>query len=150
VNAVIAAIISANNSLFQIIPYVIIEACMQNRREYKVVIFDETVQYLSCNPKQAKPNKSFSKKPHKALFEFAHQAVQDLKRSCPEFISDGLVRVDIFQDKYGDLVVNEFESLEATYYSLSIEDMLLKEKLTDYWISKIQSFVCTVNDYNKN
>jgi hypothetical protein len=123
-----------------------IQACMRNRKEYKVVVFNESVQYLSFNSKKSKPCIAFSKKPHKELFEFAQQAVQDLKINCPELISDGLIRVDIFQDKYNDFVVNEFESLEANYYSIGIEDMLLSEKLTEYWINKIKSFVGVINN----
>jgi hypothetical protein len=144
-DAVIDAIISLNNCCNNTIPYIMIQACMENRKEYKVVLFNESVQFLAVNTRQSKPSKSFSRKPHNSLFEFAHQAVKDLKRSCPEFLCDGLVRVDIFQDKYGDFIVNEFESLEANYYTFNIDDMKLTEKLTDYWMEKIFQFVEIIN-----
>ena len=48
---------------------------------------------------------------------FAKNAVQELKIRVPECICDGLVRVDIFTNANGNLVVNEFESLEAEYSS---------------------------------
>ena len=47
-------------------------------------------------------------------FTFAASAVAALVQSCPG-ICDGLVRVDIFTNASGLLVVNEFESLEAEY-----------------------------------
>ena len=112
-------------------------------KEYKVVCFQEQVQFLTSNPKKA-GGKSFSVAPHEELFQFASQALQDLKVNCHEFISDGLVRIDIFQNRYGKFVVNEFETLEANYESERKCDFEMTsaftEKLTAFWLEKIQFF----------
>jgi hypothetical protein len=150
IGGVVDAIRNANDALFYRIPYIMIQACMSNRKEYKIVVFNQIIQYIMVEYKHSKPSKAFSKKPHKELFSFVYEAIQDLKNDCPAFICDGLVRVDIFQNKHGRLVVNEFESLEANYYSKHIDDMLLTEKLTDYWIEKIIFFVGIVEKNSNN
>jgi len=119
---------------------------MKNRQEYKVVVFNEEVQFVAANARRARPSVSFSKRPHYKLIEFAHDAVQDLKKSCPEFLCDGLVRVDIFENQYGDMVVNEFESLEACYYTTNDSDMIFAQKLTCYWEVKIHSYLSLVEE----
>ena len=50
-------------------------------------------------------------------FKFAEAAVQKLDKACPGSITDGMIRVDIMQLCTGEMVVNEFESLEANYSS---------------------------------
>lgn len=59
----------------------------------------------------------FSTEPHTNLFNFVHCAIKTLKERCPGLITEGLLRVDVFQNSLGNLVVNEFESLDAAYYS---------------------------------
>lgn len=76
----------------------------------------------------------FSRPPHDRLFQFVREAIQTLKSGFPGFITEGLVRVDVFETMAGDLVVNEFESLDAAYYSTQIEDeMKVKVYLQNYW-----------------
>ena len=53
INAVVDAIVSANAKLFCTIPYVMLQPCMQNRQEYKVVMYNEVVQYVSSNSRHA-------------------------------------------------------------------------------------------------
>lgn len=48
-------------------------------------------------------------------FKFAKSAIDNLKLNCSQCLVDGLVRVDIMQDDNGEMVVNEFESLEACH-----------------------------------
>ena len=64
-----------------------------------------------------------------------------LKERCPALISDGLLRVDIFKNKNGSYVVNEFESLEAVYYSRKehYSEIKIDEFLVTYWMKKIYS-----------
>jgi hypothetical protein len=131
----------ANIKLFGSIPYVMLQACMKNRQEYKVVVFNEEVQFVTANARRARPSISFSKRPHYKLIQFAQDAVQDLKKSCPEFLCDGLVRVDIFQNENGDMIVNEFESLGANYYTNNDVDMLFSQKLVHYWELKLTDYV---------
>jgi hypothetical protein len=53
------------------------------------------------------------------IYAFAEEAVELLKRNNPASIVDGLVRVDIMCTKYGRLIINEFENLEAGYQASS-------------------------------
>jgi hypothetical protein len=55
------------------------------------------------------------------LFNFASEAILTLRNAIPYAITDALIRVDIFQSKKG-LVVNEFESLEATFNRVKDEE----------------------------
>jgi hypothetical protein len=150
---VVQYIKNANRDLFETMPYVMLQPCMQNRKEYKVVLFNQEVQYLSYNPKKGSSisggTKSFSKPPHEELFSFAAEVVQDLKKECPAFICDGLVRVDIFQNQLGNFVVNEFESLEANYHASTQKESLqhkLTERMTIYWLDKINYLVDVIEN----
>ena len=87
-------------------------------KEYKVTTLDGKRKYLSVNTKRHPSNRAFSEEPHDALFEFAEQAVAVLAQSNPSaIVKDSIVRVDIFRNNLGQMVVNEFESLEAVCYS---------------------------------
>ena len=79
---------------------------------------------------------AFSKVPHVDIFKFAEEAVKKLKSACPSAITDGIVRVDIFQTMFGKFVVNEFESLEADYCTTSETDsFFVRNFLVDYWVN---------------
>jgi len=115
--------------------YVMLQPMMINRREDKVVVFNGKASHIadkSINPcggghKFAEPDQ---------LFEFAEEAVKLLKERVPSFLCDGLVRVDIFCDAESKLVVNEFESLEATHYSANhTVECIVSQVLTNYWLS---------------
>jgi len=81
VEDVVKIINKANIQLYETIPYIMIQPCMNNRKEYKVVCFNEKVQFLAHNPKSVH-GISFSSSPHKELFEFAHLSLQDLKSTA--------------------------------------------------------------------
>lgn len=119
---------------------------MKNRKEYKVAVFQEEVQFLTYNSRKPTPSIAFSKPPHHKLLQFAYDAVQDLKNSCPEFLCDGLVRVDIFQNEAGNMVVNEFESLEANYYTSNHIDMVFMQKLITYWEVRLVNYTSLVEE----
>jgi hypothetical protein len=134
----------ATKKYLYILPYVMLQACMKNRKEYKVVVINQRALYLANHHK--KIGTSYSKFPHTALLNFAENAVVQLKLNCPSTITDGLVRVDIFKNANDELVVNEFESLEACYYSKKDSSFtaeadvstFLREK---YWKNKLEEFV---------
>ena len=52
---------------------------------------------------------------------------------------DGLFRVDVMQTKDKEYVVNEFESLEAAYYSGDYEEAVVHTFLENYWFEKLTS-----------
>jgi len=105
------------------IPYAMLQPCLANRKEYKVVVLNGKASHML--PQDAgvrlgsKAARSFSSYPHTDLFHFAEFAVDVLARRCRGSQVDGLVRVDIMQTLDGNMIVNEFESLEALYMSRS-------------------------------
>ena len=68
------------------------------------------------------------------LYEFAEEATRRLRVALPYAIADGLFRVDIMMYK-DRLVVNEFESFEATYTGVEGVEMFLQT----YWERKIEN-----------
>jgi hypothetical protein len=84
--------------------------------------------------------RAFSKKPHTELFKFVARARETLRRGCPNAIVDGgLGRVDVMRRASGQLVVNEFESLEAYYFGRQPESLDARMQLALYWKNKIHS-----------
>lgn len=142
---------SACSNLLGTIPYVMVQACMHNRKEYKVVMLDGVAQYVASilnhdkRKSQGGINKAFSFYPHARLFKFAEDAVEVAKQTIP-LISDGLFRVDIFETINGSLVVNEFESLEADFPSGHLSaggSDTVNTFLISYWSRKILACVHT-------
>ena len=76
------------------------------------------VYFIHFN-KSPQQGRSISTESHAALFTLSIAAIERTKTNCPGFITDGLLRVDIFKNKDGKYVVNEFESLDADYYGAS-------------------------------
>ena len=72
-----------------------------------------------------------------SLLDFAGRAIERLRLNAPFTITDGLLRVDIFQDVTGEMVVNEFESLDANYSALTHLQMATYSFLIKYWENKI-------------
>lgn len=123
--------------------YTMVQPCMHNRQEYRVVVLGGQAQYLATVEKKAKgaDTHKFSVSPHTSLFEFAENAVRALRMRCPEAIADYIMRVDIFQRKDGRLVVNEFESLEACIYSAKNGETKAKTWMAVYLHEKLISSV---------
>lgn len=68
--------------------------------------------------------------------EFANEAIRMLALKNPNAITDFIVRVDIFQRQNGQMVVNEFESLEAGIGTGSNDikfESRLKTSMKLYW-----------------
>ena len=82
------------------------------------------------------------------LQAFAETAVACIQASCPCVISDGLFRVDVMKRKCGDLVVNEFESLEAVASGTPATDALVTSRLKQYWLNILQRKVVEVLSKN--
>jgi hypothetical protein len=99
------------------LPYTMIQPKLSNRKEYKAIVLNGIASHIL--PQKANgiscPGLAFSSK--KELFLFAESAVRCLKQNRPGSLVEGLMRVDIMQNCRGNMVVNEFESLEAIYES---------------------------------
>lgn len=104
------------DELHHSIPYTMVQATMRNKKEYKVVLFGREPKYVAYNPDK-NFGTSFSKHPHTEIMEFAARALAEFTQLCPFAMTDSMMRVDVFQTKSGNFVVNELESLEADHYS---------------------------------
>lgn len=81
---------------------------------------------------------------HEERFNFAREAIQQLRTNCPEALVSGLVRVDIMVDDNGDMVLNEFESLEAGHQSAtrnSFNYASLCNKMNNYYYFMLLAFI---------
>lgn len=131
---VLAALVKAADKYIKRVSYAIVQPCMLNRKEYRVVVLDGAAKYVANISKNPHEAWSFSSWPHKSLFAFAENAVNALKMACPVSLTQGILRVDIFQAADGRLVVNEFESLEACIYSTCAkQEAAALTWMVDYW-----------------
>ena len=138
------------------LPYLMIQPCMYNRHEVKIVVLNNQPMYKagistgSSAKCKSGINKVFSSD-DAGLLAFASEAIAKLRETAPYAITDGLFRVDIFQNIAGKMVVNEFESLDAGYGSLSKNALgvdyqsLTCSFLRAYWQKKIQACVESIN-----
>lgn len=120
------------------IPYLMVQPCLYNRKEYKIVCLNGEPTYVATIGKnnlkcKGGINKAFGS--HTELFEFCKTVLNVFKSSCPYSITEGLFRVDVLQMRSGKFVVNEFESLEATFYGADNGKTESKthKHIQDYW-----------------
>lgn len=133
-----AAVISKLNSVANAIEegraleisYTMMQPRMECRTEAKVVCFNGTAMYIATTLFHGGSIGTTDE-----MLEFAEKAIRDLAKACPFAILDGLVRVDIFRNKAGQLVVNEFESLEADF-AHNKKDGDVFTALSLYWFNK--------------
>jgi len=121
------------------IPYCMVQPRLENTKEYKLVFVGETFSHIIPNAKGT--GEGFCDE--NLLKAFAVAAIVSIKSSCPETITDGLFRVDIMKRANGNLVVNEFESLEAVAYSRMhrSHEQLIISFLENYWIDIVGNIV---------
>jgi hypothetical protein len=97
----------------RVYPYIMIQPCLSNKREYKVItIPSQDIIYIAS----AKgTGHAYSLAPHERILNIAKETVQYFKTSCPHAITHQLFRVDILQTRDNKLVVNEVESIDANF-----------------------------------
>ena len=121
--------------LYGIYPYVMLQPYLLNRNEYKVVVFDGKAQYLATSAKR-RGERSFAKDNLEALLNFAEYAVIVLKEK--------VIRVDIMQSNSSQMIVNEFESLEACIWSpgscVKQEGIMLRYQAA-FWRTQLLKFI---------
>lgn len=115
--------------------YLIVQPCLENKKEYKVVLLGGKTQYISNHSKAGK-GRSFADK--KSIEEFAQRAADALKSACPASITDMLFRVDVMQLSSDKFVVNEFESFEALACGSRGNDMAVCPFLVKFWSGQIE------------
>lgn len=96
--------------------YSLLQPCLANRKEYKVVLFDGVASYVADINQRKTLGKSFSTSPHSELKCFAEKVCEVFESRCDDALIQPILRVDVMESKNG-LVVNELESLEACFYS---------------------------------
>jgi len=127
------------------LPYTMIQPKLLNRKEYKVVVLGGVASHII--PQKANgitcPGRAFASGPE--INHFAEMAVRSLAKCCPSSIVDGLVRVDVMVTHCGNLIVNEFESLEAVFEPSEREHAEVWGKLNrfmfQYWRRRIKNIV---------
>lgn len=96
-----------------IFPYVIMQERVIDNAEAKLVFCNKEFKHFygqsSKNPHSLSPFTSND------LVAFATTVLESLTCKESVFMIDGLVRVDLFKNNEGKLVVNELESLDASY-----------------------------------
>jgi hypothetical protein len=123
-------------------PYFMIQPIMSNRKEYKVILFNHKALYISGSPTQTLGH-SFSKENLDSILTFSENALRACKTYCPYMITDGLIRIDIFENQKNLMIVNEIESIEAKYpHATKIEITgNLESKLQLYWTDKLDKYI---------
>ena len=134
-----------------------LQPCMKNKREYKVVVLNKKALYIAESP--SKNRGAAFQSPHKDLFTFAEDAVIQLVKNCPDTLANysntsTIIRVDIFQNKNNDLIVNEFESLEARIWPADDRSGTLLSTMTthqtEFWINELRILIQQVLDIRCN
>ena len=108
-----------------------------DKAESKITLYNGKAQYIVSTCTKGR----LGKLTHSELYE------EHLK-SCTDgaFLHDGLCRIDLFADSNGNLVVNEFLNLDATYTKLgSNGETNTKSFLRSYYVNKIGSLIKSIN-----
>lgn len=109
-------------------------------KERKVLLFNGNAFGFNISGSQCAPA---AKEDVARYFLFAERAIALLKLRCPHAIVDGLTRVDIFpMDAAATvLVVNEFESLDASFTSSEATQMKAQGFVQEYWLNKMNELI---------
>lgn len=120
-----------------VVPYIMIQEKVLKNNEIKAIFLGGVFSHFLCSVTQSTVVCSFPNFSKEQVVKFAHESLVSLMESS-HFILDGLVRVDIFVNNVGSLVVNEVESLEARFFSaFHREELACEEFLKQYWERKI-------------
>ena len=92
-----------------IVPYVILQPRLRNKKEYRFLCLDGKVVYKVLKNADSSKGTSFA-----GAHDFAQSALLTLSERVPSCMSRFMVRVDVMELD-GKLVVNEFESFEALF-----------------------------------
>ena len=125
--------------------YSMLQPCLANRKEYKVAVVDGKATFVADIDQHAGLGEPFSQAPHRELKAFAEQCCDILESCCDGALIHPLLRVDIMHTRNG-IVVNEFESIEAYFYSKQFDKFELQtyDYLRQYWTRTITFLVTEV------
>jgi len=114
-----------------------------NKAESKIILYNGKAQYIVSTCGKG----LLGKFTHRELYDAAEKAWNNLKSSTDgAFLHDGLCRVDLFSDNDLNLVVNEYENLDATYTKLGGNSELnTRQFLRSYYFNKIGNLIKSIN-----
>jgi len=126
------------------IPYTMIQPRLINRKEYKVVVLDGEASHIipQCANGITCEGVAFTHSSTMDVMRFAEIAVMCLSKRCIGSQTSGLIRVDVMETRDKNLIVNEFESLEAVFETplnagAEVESHL-KLFLLTYWVRVVE------------
>lgn len=127
------------------IPYMMLQERVIDNTEVKMVYLNLEFSHFASSPSrnQATRLRGFN---DDDLVSFGHTVLERLVSNSLDqvYILDGLVRIDIFKDNNGELVLNEVESLEAGYQTCDASSCArVDDFLHIYWERKIYD---SIND----
>jgi hypothetical protein len=128
-----------NDGNMFIIPYMMMQRALSNRKEYKIVLHNGVAQYISSQNGSNTSGHAFGTVRRRKAF--AEKALQILKNNCPEAEVDGLVRVDIMSrgKSESEWAVNEFETYGAGIFGKGVDSS--NAFLRTYWTQKFAYFL---------
>ena len=102
-----------------VFPYLMLQPRMKHDNESKIILHGGIAQYLSITDSTNGLTRATKRDavPLTELKFLAEKVIKTLKFRCPHFVSDGLTRVDFFQNAAGKVVVNEVEALDSNFSS---------------------------------
>lgn len=131
-----------------IIPYAMLQPCMANKRECKMVFLNGQFAHFA---KSSNIGKAFISTDiqREEIKRFAEMIVTRVRQQIPHSITDGLLRIDIFRNCRGAYVVNEIESLEGRYWSRGgnralVEEQTVDRFLLEYWTDVLRKCVAAL------
>lgn len=121
--------------------YCMLQPCLANRKEYKVILLGGTARYVADIKQRGGLGEPFSMSPHTDILCLAEKAGELLEARCLGANIHPILRVDVMQSKNG-YVVNEFEGLEACYYATKVDlEFHTYSFLEEFWFITLQSLI---------
>lgn len=126
------------------LPYLMLQERVMKNAEAKLVYFDGVFSHVAGMGSSSKRANSFPGYPTASLAHFGATIIEKLRDSDEPFILDGIVRIDVFKSNDGHLVVNEVESLDASFAcgNKNRGDDRMRNYLEDYWERKVYTCIC--------
>jgi hypothetical protein len=117
------------------IPYMMLQHRATCNNEVKLCFLNKKFSHMHSGNNVMKSLRSYTQED---LVRFAFQSLQSIASLNETYVLDGLIRVDMFRDSQGMLVINELESLEANFYSTKgVGEAQTSKFLRHYWYKKI-------------
>ena len=134
------------NNTQAIFPYLILQLCVPDNKEYKVIMHNGVPKYFHQRG-TSNPSPKLTEPLGRRMFQFATLVHQTLSIRCPHAILDGLVRIDIMKLPDDSLVVNEVEGIDSNYGCSNFEKQLTTVAfLEKYWYQIIVN--CLVKNHD--